>query len=780
MTLSLTQIIKNGLDDLKRLEPLVKPFINEWVVVLPPGDKAVKWAQKHADRVILKDFTTPIEPDIRKQMLDYGLDVPKDYRLFNFAAAREASVEAASSEYCLWLDADDEPVGLDKLRDIIKGSPEVDIFECVYDYARDEEGNSISDQIRERVFKKTPKLKWKGGELGLIHETLIPDDSFTPMTTLLEKDEFYVKHLSDHPDESSMRNHIALLYEYLKTEGKDARTTYYLGVEFFNRGMYEQCIKVMREYIAVGGWDEERYRAYIRMGEAYAQLNDLKSARNSFLAAIDELPHYPDAYLAIGETYYTDKNWAKCIEFTMTGLQKKVPSTKSAIDMPRYTFRPATFIALAYLDLGKPGDAYSWFKKAYAMNPKHPFIKQYSSLFQEAKDLNDYVMSFVKLGQIAKRRYPQTLHKLTEVIPDDLKDQELLLDFKRRFTKPKIWSEKSIVVFASQAFEDWGPDSLEKGTGGSEEQVIQLTKRWVKMGWEVTVYNNCPQEKTVEGVAWKRFEHFNPRDVFNIVIGWRNNPFLEPVIASKKFIDMHDIPTLKFFPEEELKDVKIMVKSHYHRSLFTNLGESNFVIIPNGIDMEQFDATPKKTKNNLCWTSSYDRGLQHLLEMWPDVLKKVPDATLDIAYGFNLYDSSTWGQKPAGQLWKQKMLKLMEQPGITHHGRLKSDEVAKLYLKADVFAYPTRFPEIDCISLTKAMAAKAVPITTDYAVLPERNLGIEIKGDINTPEVQEKFKENLISLLQDEDLKQEIRDTLDVEEYNLDSIASRWHMEFER
>ena len=44
MTLTLTMIVKDGLEDLKRLKPLVEPYIDEWVVVFPPKDEAIDWA----------------------------------------------------------------------------------------------------------------------------------------------------------------------------------------------------------------------------------------------------------------------------------------------------------------------------------------------------------------------------------------------------------------------------------------------------------------------------------------------------------------------------------------------------------------------------------------------------------------------------------------------------------------------------------------------------------------------------------------------------------------
>lgn len=778
MKLSLIQIAKGELENLKELYPLIKDHVDEWVVVVPPGDSAIDFLKKKKAKVIVQDFTQGIEPEIIDKFKEYRLNVAPDYRLFNFAAARNKSLQEATGDYIIWLDGDDRPVNMEYVKQIINSQPRADVFEAVYDYARDDEGNPISDHVRERVFKNNGRWIWKGAELGLIHETLLPEEGFNPYVLQLQKKDFHVQHVSKHADQSSERNFVALLYEYIKTNGKDPRTIYYLGTEFFNHKMYKECIQVMGEYIKVGGWDEERYRAWLRIGEAFHMLGDKEKSRDAFLNATKELPSYPDAYLAIGESYHSSNEWHKAIEFLLTGLQKPIPKTKSAVDPVRLMFRPAGFLALSYHMLGDQAKAYHWFTKAKQMNPKDPWVQKYTELFEEVKELRDYVQSFVTLGQLSQKKYRKTLSKLAEAIPDELMNQELLLDFKRRYTTPKVWGDKTIAFWCSAAFEEWGPDSLKTGTGGSEEAIVQLAPRLAKLGWDVTVFNNCPKEETRDGVKWVRYERFNPRDIFNILIGWRNNPYLEPKVAAKKYVDMHDVPT-NYFTPDTLKGVKLFVKSEYHKSLFKGLADDQFVIIPNGIDSAQF-TDPDRVENNLVWTSSYDRGLEYLLGMWADLRKEVPDITVDVAYGFDLFDQSALGQTDRGKAWKAKMLNMLNQEGVIHHGRLNSEDVALLYKKADVWAYPTDFPEIDCITATKAMAAGAIPVTTDFAVLKERNQGVMIEGSGSDPKVQEKFKKELISLLKDPKRKEQLRAKMDVSQYDWDIIAGRWNEELNK
>jgi len=101
------------------------------------------------------------------------------------------------------------------------------------------------------------------------------------------------------------------------------------------------------------------------------------------------------------------------------------------------------------------------------------------------------------------------------------------------------------------------------------------------------------------------------------------------------------------------------------------------------------------------------------------VKKKVPTAKFQWAYGWGVYDT-VHKDNPIMMAWKQQQIERMEKVGVENLGRINHDEVAKKYCSANVFLYPTEFAEIDCISLSKAMAGGAIPVTTDFAALGEK------------------------------------------------------------
>lgn len=149
----------------------------------------------------------------------------------------------------------------------------------------------------------------------------------------------------------------------------------------------------------------------------------------------------------------------------------------------------------------------------------------------------------------------------------------------------------------------------------------------------------------------------------------------------------------------------------------------------------------------LFWGSSYDRGLDNLLYIWPDIKVMYPDAQLYIAYGWDLFDALRGGN-PERLEWKKNVENLMAQPGITHLGRIGKKELQEVREKCGIWAYPTYFPEINCITALECQESGVVPVTmNDFALNETVGSGVLIDGKIEDPTVLEQFKKKLIDLM---------------------------------
>lgn len=146
--------------------------------------------------------------------------------------------------------------------------------------------------------------------------------------------------------------------------------------------------------------------------------------------------------------------------------------------------------------------------------------------------------------------------------------------------------------------------------------------------------------------------------------------------------------------------------------------------------------------------SAYYRGLECLLEMWPAIRKRVPNATLDVYYGWESW-TALQGEDDFYFRMERKFTELADQ-GVTVHGRVSHEELAKAMRQTQVWAYPTEFPEIHCITALKAQEAGCYPVVTNVAALNET---VQCGDKIKTRRIysdtykQEKFVDAVVDAL---------------------------------
>lgn len=154
--------------------------------------------------------------------------------------------------------------------------------------------------------------------------------------------------------------------------------------------------------------------------------------------------------------------------------------------------------------------------------------------------------------------------------------------------------------------------------------------------------------------------------------------------------------------------------------------------------------------HKLFYGSSYDRGLIYLLKMWPKIKESVPDATLDICYGWVIFDKIAH-DNPERQMWQAEMMKLMKQEGVTEHGRIGKEELRKVRQACGIWAHPATFREINCITALDVQSDGLVPVTMALGALAETACkGILIEGNIEEEEVQKKYLTELLALMRNE------------------------------
>ena len=182
----------------------------------------------------------------------------------------------------------------------------------------------------------------------------------------------------------------------------------------------------------------------------------------------------------------------------------------------------------------------------------------------------------------------------------------------------------------------------------------------------------------------------------------------------------------------------------------------------------------------MLYASSYDRGLAHLLKMWPEIKKELPKAKLEVCYGWELFLRG-YSNNPQMMKWKSEIDELMKQDGITHHGRVSKKELDKITSSCDLWVYPTHFEETNCITALNSQRFGCVPVTMELAALQDTVFsGVKIDGDITDPEVQKIYIKELVSLAKDEKrMKEEKEKAIEgAKKYSWTNIAKEWEVHF--
>jgi tetratricopeptide (TPR) repeat protein len=655
-----------------------------------------------------------------------------NYRPWNnrFDEARQHNWEKGKHfDASMWLDADDS-FDFSTIPRLVQQLDHYDAVFLPYHYEHDDNGNVIVRHWRERLVKRNKGFYWK----GWVHENLISEQQFTKVN--IEVPVIHQRHGDKGKESSAARNHAILEEAYKETN--DPRYIHYLGVSHFTLKNYDQAIKYLEEYIEVGGWDEEIYRSLIKIAEAHFMKQDFPKAIETATKALAYMPQYPMAYHLLAHFEFQGENYKEALEWCKMALSKPTPKNASIYD-PTANDRTILTGAMCEFYLGNYREAVELLKQVKTIDTSDvlPEFEHEASLERLQSILPALVKHF---------KSPQRLWDALGEIKYDSRFRQ----FRESVTKPKKWRDDSIVFFCGKGYEEWGPHTLNKGMGGSEEAIVYLTEELSNLGYHLTVYGEVSEPFEHKGVSWKPWSYIDRRDEFATLVVWRYPQFANQFKAKKKLIDMHDL-----MPREVVKEcgATYLFKSDYHAKQYN---VDNFNVIPNGVVGKQFKDVAKKP-HTVGYFSAYYRGLECLVDMWPKIYEAYHKETnhypkLDIYYGWQSWVSAEG--EDAFYHRMNKKLELVKPLNVKEHGRVSHKELAKKMSQTKVWAYPTEFPEIFCITAIKANFASAHPVITDVAALKEtggpNTTYIETDKIYSDEYAQEKFIKAVVTALKED------------------------------
>lgn len=267
------------------------------------------------------------------------------------------------------------------------------------------------------------------------------------------------------------------------------------------------------------------------------------------------------------------------------------------------------------------------------------------------------------------------------------------------------------------------------GLGGTEKCVVLLSEAMAELGHDVYVVGQIHENNAQDNPKYVRYENLRseiPHEI-DLLVGVNYIHYLvyfKDFSVKNNFFWIHNTEYYSWYQGEALNpDVyhlnhrsidRIVCLTEWHKENISqtySVNPERIVTIPNPTDFSKFQESPQKDKipNSFIYTSHAERGLENILEEWPKILEKVPDASLHIAtpmYGMDYFNDH----------FLHRVLPL---PNVTFYGSLGQEQLYSLMAKCQVWYYPSDYEETYCLTAIEMMGHGVVPSTRLTASLKE-------------------------------------------------------------
>ncbi|MEK9696491.1 MAG: hypothetical protein VW270_12040, partial [Candidatus Poseidoniales archaeon] len=199
------------------------------------------------------------------------------------------------------------------------------------------------------------------------------------------------------------------------------------------------------------------------------------------------------------------------------------------------------------------------------------------------------------------------------------------------------------------------------GLGGTEKCVVLVSQAMAELGHDVYVVGQIHENNAQDNPKYVRYENLRseiPHEI-DLLVGVNYIHYLvyfKDFSVKNNFFWIHNTEYYSWYQGEALNpDVyhlnhrsidRIVCLTEWHKENISqtySVNPERIVTIPNPTDFSKFQESPQKDKipNSFIYTSHAERGLENILEEWPKILEKVPDASLHIAtpmYGMDYFN----------------------------------------------------------------------------------------------------------------------------------------------
>ena len=528
------------------------------------------------------------------------------------------------------------------------------------------------------------------------------------------------------------------------------RYVYYCANSYFDAGDYEKAIEWYLLTLKSFGWSEERYNACLRLFELLNKKNDF-SAYYYLVKSINYSNERVECIFELIKHYVCEKEYSIAYNYYLLiqdyyenrySVGKDDLSTKLFARTMDYSFYLPYYLIILCENIKKydlgikmyliifekrsiPGGSQStpgeWWINNLLFNARFYVNKlnNIPSIHNTKEKLKDYVKFLdsskinydrkllIPLGIIEKSNIPEKSNiQEKNNIPEKSNIQSIpSIPFR-------LDPENTILIYTGFSVDPWNISyTKDKPVGGSERAIIELSKE-LSNYYTIIISGNLLEEYYSESKNPIFFVNMN-----NLRILLENNTFKAIIISRfisffecfKKFscqrliIMAHDTYLLNnligsnkpdtLIIEENINKIDSCVcLTEYHKQLYSDrypLLQNKINIINNGI-VNNRAGENIKVKNSFIYSSCAERGLERLLELWPEILLVLPDATLNIC-SYNHFPTND-----SEEIMNNTIKKYSE--SIKHLGKLNQSDLYGLMKKTEYWLYPCCFLETSCIT----------------------------------------------------------------------------------
>lgn len=704
-------IVRNSAETINECLSSIVPFVDE-VSIIDTGS------------------TDDTEAIARRACLDYGVDLvwgtwedperhPEHGWISNFAAARQLSVDQSTGDLWCWIDADTRMVSGRAWRDEVdaffgghRGSENPGLMLIPYDYERDTGGRVVRRVIAQQVCVRGG-YAWEGP----VHELPIAQQPGLEVHKALYAD-FRFEHIKAAKDyRTALERNMWILENHIaKGREMTPRLWQNLGSTQQSLERFPEAVVSLTRCLDEEPLGMESYSSLLSRACCHRSMGNAELALQDFLLATRRFPERRTPYVYLAETASDIGEWDKALHWL--AIADKLPENDgSTVYNPVWIKWGALQIRARCLrELGMFEAALELYQQLSTAFPENAGLAEYiKSMVDEMERGRLYrAYKIVTDGQAA-----QMAAEIWRGCPDSIAHYPEPLRVHRPTPASGAFR---VALYCPMGRMSWGPHSLESGVGGSEEAAILLSRELTKRGCHVEIYGQPERQdfgQDEHGVVWLPQYAYRdePVDVF---IAWRHPRAskLAPS-AGMRVLWLHDVVKSSDFTPENLEttDLVFCLSQFHARPLASVPGWSEKVVITKNGMSEEYLADPKpvRRRHSFAYYSSMDRGVDLVLELWPQIKAELPDANLDIYYGFTQVYLDMMKSLPHLRDLKTKIEGLLEKSeSVIWHGMVGQKKLAESMANTEFWLYPTSWPETSCITAMKCQAMGCIPITSRY------------------------------------------------------------------